>query len=212
MRSENHEAGGGDVEAVERLREGADRIRTELGRVIVGQDELIEQLLIALFASGHCILEGVPGLAKTLMISTLPRSLALSFNRIQFTPDLMPSDITGTEVIHEDRAGGARTFQFLKGPVFANVILADTPNVIHVGLLAHLDVRVETIMGSEHFDLEEAQGYVKELDRARVTLTRKYFKTQPDEPTLYHMVLNMDKIQFKTAAEIIVHAAGDLTP
>ena len=95
---------------------------------------------------------------------------------------------------------------------WANVILADTPSVIHVGLLAHLDVRVETIMGREHFDREEAQGYVEEVDRARVAMTRKFFKTQPDEPTLYHMVLNMDKIQFKTAAEIIVHAAGDLTP
>ena len=94
---------------------------------------------------------------------------------------------------------------------WANVILANIPNVIHVGLLAHRDVRVESIMRLEHFAKEDAQVYVEELDRARVALTRKYFKSQPDEPTLYHMVLNMDKIQFKTAAEIVVHAAGDLT-
>ena len=94
---------GSDVESLERLREAYGRIRGELSKVIVGQDEVIDQLLIALFAGGHCILEGVPGLAKTLMISSLARCLSLSFKRIQFTPDLMPSDITGTEVIQEDR-------------------------------------------------------------------------------------------------------------
>ncbi|MFQ5491334.1 MAG: AAA family ATPase, partial [Phycisphaerae bacterium] len=99
--------GGDDLTAVQALQEGYARIRAELSKVIVGQDEVLEQLLIALFANGHCMLEGVPGLAKTLMISTLARCLALSFNRIQFTPDLMPSDITGTEVIQEDKASGA---------------------------------------------------------------------------------------------------------
>ncbi len=118
-------AGDSDVAGLDRLRAAYDRLRSELGKVIVGQDEAIEQLVIALIANGHCILEGVPGLAKTLMISSLARCLDLTFSRIQFTPDLMPSDITGTEVIQEDRATGKREFKFLAGPVFANVILSD---------------------------------------------------------------------------------------
>src|SRR3989304_6230279 len=117
-----------DRDAIEQLRSAYARIRAELAKVIVGQHEVLEQLLIALFAGGHCILEGVPGLAKTLTISTLARCLTLSFKRIQFTPDLMPSDITGTEVIQEDRATGAREFKFLQGPIFNNVILADEIN------------------------------------------------------------------------------------
>src|SRR6516164_1005155 len=117
-----------DLDAVRKLREGFDEIKRQLGRVIVGQDQVIEELLIALFSKGHCMLEGVPGLAKTLMISTLSRSLSLAFSRIQFTPDLMPADITGTEVIEENRSTGAREFKFLAGPLFANVILADEIN------------------------------------------------------------------------------------
>ena len=117
-----------DLGRVDNLRQGYDRIRTELGKVIVGQDEVLEQILISIFARGHCLLVGVPGLAKTLIISTLARSLSLSFSRIQFTPDLMPSDITGTEVIQEDRTTGERNFRFLEGPIFANVILADEIN------------------------------------------------------------------------------------
>src|SRR3974390_1719199 len=117
-----------DLEAIRKLREAFDDIKKQLARVIVGQDEVIEQLLIALFSRGHCILEGVPGLAKTLMISTLSKCLSLAFSRIQFTPDLMPSDITGTEVIEENRSTGARAFKFLEGPLFANMILADEIN------------------------------------------------------------------------------------
>src|SRR5262245_64805607 len=113
-----------DLKALEHLKTAYSAIRQELGKVIVGQDEVIEQLLIAIFAQGHCLLEGVPGLAKTLMVSTLARSLKLQFNRIQFTPDLMPSDITGTEVIQENKATGDRGFKFLVGPVFANIILS----------------------------------------------------------------------------------------
>src|SRR6516165_11668544 len=102
-----------DLEAIRKLREGFSQIKQELARIIVGQDQVIEELLIALFSRGHCILEGVPGLAKTLMISTLAKTLSLAFSRIQFTPDLMPSDITGTEVIEENRSTGARDFRFL---------------------------------------------------------------------------------------------------
>ncbi|RME39339.1 MAG: MoxR family ATPase [Planctomycetota bacterium] len=145
---------GSDTEAVDRLRQAAERVRAELGKVIVGQEEVIDQLLTALFAGGHCILEGVPGLAKTLMISTLARCLDLSFHRIQFTPDLMPSDITGTEVIQEDRATGTRLFKFLKGPIFAHVILADeinrTPPKTQAALLESMQERQVTVGGERH--------------------------------------------------------------
>ncbi|HEV3138517.1 MAG TPA: AAA family ATPase, partial [Pirellulales bacterium] len=109
-----------DVQAVHKLNAAFRRITAELGKVIVGQQQVIEELLISMFARGHCLLVGVPGLAKTLMIRTLADSLSLKFNRIQFTPDLMPSDITGTEVIQEDKATGTRAFKFLEGPIFAN--------------------------------------------------------------------------------------------
>jgi MoxR-like ATPase len=117
-----------DQEAVERLNQAYRKITEELGKVIVGQRKVIEELLIGMFAGGHCLLQGVPGLAKTLMVRTLAESLHLSFNRIQFTPDLMPADITGTDVIQEDRVSGSREFRFLPGPIFANVVLADEIN------------------------------------------------------------------------------------
>ncbi len=117
-----------DLEAVQTINAAYTTIRDELAKVIVGQERVIEYLLIVLFARGHALLLGVPGLAKTLMVSTLARALDLSFSRIQFTPDLMPADITGTEVIQEDRATGERSFRFLRGPVFANVVLADEIN------------------------------------------------------------------------------------
>jgi MoxR-like ATPase len=104
------------------------RLLTELHKVIVGQDDVIELLLAALFARGHCLLVGVPGLAKTLMISTLAKALKLNFNRIQFTPDLMPADITGTDILDEDPVSGKRQFRFIKGPVFSNIVLADEIN------------------------------------------------------------------------------------
>ena len=113
---------------LDRLHAAHDAIREQLSRVIVGQGDVIEELLISLFSRGHCLLEGVPGLAKTLLVSTLARSLYLSFSRIQFTPDLMPADIVGTEVLEEDRATGQRALRFLEGPLFANVVLADEIN------------------------------------------------------------------------------------
>ena len=117
-----------DLAAVERLKDAYQKLRAEMGKVIVGQHAVLEELLLAVFARGHCLLIGVPGLAKTLMIHTLSDALDLTYNRIQFTPDLMPSDITGTEVIQEDKATGLRQFKFLRGPVFANVVLADEIN------------------------------------------------------------------------------------
>ena len=143
-----------DLESIQKLREGFNEIKKQLARVIVGQDRVIEELLIALFSRGHCILEGVPGLAKTLMISTLSRCLSLAFSRIQFTPDLMPSDITGTEVIEENRSTGHREFKFLEGPLFANVILADeinrTPPKTQAALLEAMQERQVTVGRMRH--------------------------------------------------------------
>jgi len=142
-----------ELEAVEKLNRAYGRLRAELGKVIVGQEQVIEHLLIAIFARGHGLLVGVPGLAKTLMVSTLARALDLGFSRVQFTPDLMPSDITGTEVIMEDRSTGERSFRFLKGPIFANVILADeinrTPPKTQAALLEAMQERQVTAGGEK---------------------------------------------------------------
>ena len=143
-----------DVQAVQKLNESYHRVTRELSKVIVGQQSVIEELLVAMFACGHCLLVGVPGLAKTLMIRTLADALSLSFSRIQFTPDLMPSDITGTEVIQEDRHSGVREFKFLQGPVFANVILADeinrTPPKTQAALLEAMQEHQVTVGGKRH--------------------------------------------------------------
>ncbi len=117
-----------DVRLLEEFQSARSQILTELRKVIVGQDAVVEQLLTVLFANGHCLVVGVPGLAKTLLVSTLARILDLEFSRIQFTPDLMPSDITGTEILEDDPVTGKRAFKFLKGPIFANMILADEIN------------------------------------------------------------------------------------
>lgn len=117
-----------DVELVEQLQLSVDKIKKEISKVIIGQEEIITNLIVSLLARGHCILVGVPGLAKTLLIKTMSEVLDLEFNRIQFTPDLMPSDITGTEILEEDVATKKREFRFIKGPLFANIILADEIN------------------------------------------------------------------------------------
>jgi MoxR-like ATPase len=117
-----------EIAEIEEFAAKRDTMLGEIRKVIVGQDRVIEEVLIALFARGHCLLVGVPGLAKTLLISTLSEILDLDFNRIQFTPDLMPSDITGTDILQEDAATGRRKFQFLKGPIFTNILLADEIN------------------------------------------------------------------------------------
>src|SRR5690348_14968778 len=144
----------GDTQIIEKLASAVDRIREQLAQVIVGQDAVVEQLLISLFSRGHCLLEGVPGLAKTLIISTLARTMNLSFSRIQFTPDLMPADITGTEVIEENRTTGSREFRFLEGPLFANVVLADeinrTPPKTQAALLEAMQERQVTVGRVRH--------------------------------------------------------------
>jgi MoxR-like ATPase len=140
--------------AIGKLAAAREKILAQLAQVIVGQSHVIEELLISLFSRGHCLLEGVPGLAKTLMISTLARTLNLTFSRIQFTPDLMPADITGTEILAENRSTGQREFRFLEGPLFANVILADeinrTPPKTQAALLEAMQERQVTVGRVRH--------------------------------------------------------------
>ena len=136
-------------ESVDLLHDAYGRLAEQIGKIIVGQQDVIEQLLIALFSRGHCLLEGVPGLAKTLMISTLSKSLSMGFSRIQFTPDLMPADITGTDVLQENRDTGEREFRFIEGPLFHNVVLADeinrTPPKTQAALLEAMQERQVTV-------------------------------------------------------------------
>jgi MoxR-like ATPase len=149
------DTGSSDLKAVETLKSARDRILAELRKVIVGQDQVVDQLLTALFANGHVLLVGVPGLAKTLLVSSLAQVLDLKFNRIQFTPDLMPSDITGTDVL-EEAASGRREIRFIPGPVFANIVLADeinrTPPKTQAALLQAMQEKQVTV-GGQTFNL-----------------------------------------------------------
>lgn len=143
-----------DLEHIQRLAARMNSVRSEIRKVIVGQNEIVDQLLISLFARGHCLLVGVPGLAKTLLIRTLASTLDLSFSRVQFTPDLMPGDITGTEVIEDDRTTGHKAFRFVKGPVFANIVLADevnrTPPKTQAALLEAMQEHSVTAAGTTY--------------------------------------------------------------
>ena len=143
-----------EMEAVNKLKEAYALLKKEIQKIIVGQEKVIDQVLTSVFARGHCLLIGVPGLAKTMLISTLAQALSLSFSRIQFTPDLMPADITGTEVIQEDKATGIRSFRFLQGPIFSNVILADeinrTPPKTQAALLEAMQEHQVTAGGKKH--------------------------------------------------------------
>lgn len=147
-----------DIQKLEEMVKAFDRLKSELSKAIVGQDAVIEQLVIAMLARGHALLVGVPGLAKTLLIRSLAEVLDLSFSRIQFTPDLMPSDITGTDIIEEDHSTGKREFRFVKGPVFANIVLADeinrTPPKTQAALLEAMQEHRVTA-GVESYVLEE---------------------------------------------------------
>lgn len=143
-----------DVEAVEFCRNSYRQVQQEIAKVVVGQTKVVEEILIAILTRSHALLVGVPGLAKTLLISTLARTLQMSFKRIQFTPDLMPSDITGTEVIYQDPATGAKEFKFLPGPLFANIVLADeinrTPPKTQAAMLEAMQERRVTVGGTTH--------------------------------------------------------------
>src|SRR5207248_694001 len=143
-----------DAQAVRDLAATYEQMTEQIGRVIVGQQEVVEQLLMALFSRGHCLLVGVPGLAKTLLVSTVSKILHLSFNRIQFTPDLMPSDITGTDILQDDEETGHRVFRFLRGPLFSHCVLADeinrTPPKTQAALLEAMQEKQVTVGGNKH--------------------------------------------------------------
>src|SRR5262249_33408321 len=143
-----------DVAAVQNCEQAYNRLRGELSKVIVGQNAVIEQVLIAICARGHALLEGVPGLAKTLLVSSLAQALELSFKRVQFTPDLMPSDVTGTDIIQENFETGVREYKFLAGPLFPNLILADeinrTPPKTQAAMLEAMQERQITAGGTMH--------------------------------------------------------------
>jgi MoxR-like ATPase len=184
-----------DVVALEDLRRAYAAIRSELAKAIVGQNAVIEELLIAILTGSHALLVGVPGLAKTLLISSIAQTLDLSFKRIQFTPDLMPTDITGTEVIHQDQATGERSFKFLKGPIFANVVLADeinrTPPKTQASLLEAMQEKRVTVGGNDHglphpFFVLATQNPVEQegtYPLPEAQLDRFLFMIQVDYPT-----------------------------
>ena len=213
----------GDVEAVQKLTDAFTGIKREIAKVIVGQNDVIEQLLISLLARGHCLLVGVPGLAKTLLIKTVAEALDLKFSRIQFTPDLMPSDITGTEIIEENVSTGQKAFKFVRGPVFANIILADeinrTPPKTQAALLEamqehHVTAAGQTYKLEEPFFVLATQNPIEQegtyplpeaqLDRFMFNLWLDYpsfneeieivkSTTSPYQPSLSH-VLNAEEI------------------
>src|SRR5438309_4458370 len=143
-----------DTEMLEKLRDAHKRLRREVGKIIIGQEQVVDQLLMAIFCRSHALLMGVPGLAKTLMVSTLAQALDMTFKRIQFTPDLMPMDITGTEVIQDDPATRQRMFKFMPGPIFANIVLADeinrTPPKTQAALLEAMQERKASIGGIDY--------------------------------------------------------------
>ena len=183
------------MDRLDAVREKRNLIRSEVSKVIVGQQHVIDELLIALLSGGHCLLEGVPGLAKTLLVSTLAGVLDLKFQRIQFTPDLMPTDITGTEVLEENRSTGKREFRFVKGPVFANVVLADeinrTPPKTQAALLQAMQEHEVTVAGQtfplpEPFFVLATQNPIEHegtYPLPEAQLDRFMFNIQVDYPT-----------------------------
>ena len=146
-----------NLEILENITDIKKKILSEINKVIIGQEKILDQFLIALFSNGHCLLEGVPGLAKTLLISSMAQVLNMKFSRIQFTPDLMPSDITGTDILAEDKADGKRYFEYIKGPIFANIILADeikrTPPKTQAALLQAMQ-EYQVTAGNSTYDLD----------------------------------------------------------
>jgi len=210
-----------DVQAVAECKQAFEKIRAEIAKVIIGQNEVIEQILIALFANGHILLIGVPGLAKTLMVSTLADTLSVSFKRLQFTPDMMPSDITGTEIIEEDRGTGHRAFRFVEGPVFSNMILADeinrTPPKTQAAMLEAMQERHVTI-GKKTYPLEEpfivlaTQNPIEQegtYPLPEAQLDRFMFNTWVDYPTdeEYHTIIKLTTGRGLDKAQRVLGAA-----
>ena len=199
------EAENGDLQAIEYFAGAYKALRAELAKVIVGQEQVIDELLIAIFTQSHALLVGVPGLAKTLLISTLAQTLQLGFKRIQFTPDLMPSDITGTEVIFQDSATNERQFKFLQGPIFSNIILADeinrTPPKTQAAMLEAMQERRVTINGINHklpdpFFVLATQNPIEQegtYPLPEAQLDRFMFMIKVDYPSMEEELLIMKK-------------------
>ncbi|MBU0712984.1 AAA family ATPase [bacterium] len=204
----------GDVALVEQLFKTRDVLNRELGKVIIGQRDIIDQLLISLLCQGHCLLIGVPGLAKTLLIKTLSQVLDLTFKRIQFTPDLMPSDITGTEVIEEDKSSGKREFRFFRGPIFGNIILADeinrTPPKTQAALLEamqehHVTAAGKTYVLEEPFFVLATQNPIEQegtYPLPEAQLDRFMFSLKVDYPSYEEEIDIVKSTTYDTAAVV----------
>lgn len=207
--------------AIDRLQQARQGILDQLGKVIVGQQDVIDELLICLFSRGHCLLEGVPGLAKTLMISTLARTLNLSFSRVQFTPDLMPADITGTEVIEQQSGGGALHRRFMEGPLFANVVLADeinrTPPKTQAALLEAMQERQVTVgrhrhvLGDPFFVLATQNPIEQEgtYPLPEAQQDRFMFKVQVDYPSFEEELEVARRTTSRAKAEVVPVLSGE---
>ena len=201
-----------DVELVEKLNHSITEIKKEISKVIIGQNEIVDNLLVSLFAKGHCLLVGVPGLAKTLLIRTLADVLNLKFNRIQFTPDLMPGDITGTEIIDEDKTTNRRAFRFIEGPIFSNIILADeinrTPPKTQSALLEAMQEHRVTAAGQTH-KLSEPFFVLATQNPIEQEGTYPLPEAQLDR---FMFNLWLDYPNFEEETEIIKSTTSDYTP
>ncbi len=214
-------ADGDDIQAVKHLNESYNKMTKMLGRVIVGQSDVIEQVLVSMFCRGHALLVGVPGLAKTLLVSTIARVLHLSFKRIQFTPDLMPSDITGTDVLEEDRTTGKRVFRFIHGPLFANMVLADeinrTPPKTQAALLEamqerHVTVGEETFALPDPFFVLATQNPIEQegtYPLPEAQLDRFMFMIMVDYPTAEEEIRIMKQVTSMYEADLEMALTGE---
>lgn len=201
-----------DKALADNLKEDIQKIKTEVGKVIIGQHQIIDDLLISLFAKGHCLLVGVPGLAKTLLIKTLAQVLDLGFSRIQFTPDLMPSDITGTEIIEEDAVSKKRSFRFIQGPIFSNIILADeinrTPPKTQSALLEAMQEHFVTAAGKS-YKLDEPFFVLATQNPIEQEGTYPLPEAQLDR---FMFSLWLDYPEYEEEIEIIKSTTGDYLP
>lgn len=201
-----------EVQLLEGISDAYKKVLNEIKKVIIGQDGIIEDLLISLFSRGHCLIIGVPGLAKTLLINTLAQVLDLKFSRIQFTPDLMPSDITGTEIIEEDMSSGKKSFRFIKGPVFANIVLADeinrTPPKTQSALLEAMQEYKVTAAG-DTFTLEEPFFVLATQNPIEQEGTYPLPEAQLDR---FMFNLWIDYPQFQNEINIVKSTTGSLQP
>lgn len=196
------------VEQIQHLKQAKDELKLEISKAIIGQEKIIDNVLTALFANGHLLIEGVPGLAKTLLVSSLAKSLSLSFSRIQFTPDLMPSDITGSEILMTDQETGKRSFEYIKGPVFANIILADeinrTPPKTQAALLQAMQENTIT-SGNKTWNLEKPFIVMATQNPIEQEGTYPLPEAQLDRFMFY---INIDYPSFEEELKIVENTTG----